>query len=88
MFAGHSQRASNATTATYEYRFLQVSIKPVLSVYPQSDLQFTCSIKMLEVQYSTLQAKNSVPRFLRGTPFWDAENSEPFGEAILASFSF
>ena len=45
-------------------------------------------MNMLEVQYSLLQAKNSVLRFLRGTPFWDAENSEPFGEAIVASFSF
>ncbi len=37
------QRAGNATAATCTRRFLQVSARPVLSVYPQSHLQFTCN---------------------------------------------
>ena len=45
ILAGHSQRAGNATAATCTRRFLQVSVRPVLSVYPQSHLQFTCNSK-------------------------------------------
>jgi hypothetical protein len=45
ILAGHSQRAGNATAATCTCRFLQVSVRPVLSVYPQSHLQFTCNSK-------------------------------------------
>ena len=45
ILAGHSQRAGNATAATCTRRFLQVSARPVLSVYPQSHLQFTCNSK-------------------------------------------
>ena len=39
------QRAGNATAATCTRRFLQVSVRPVLSVYLQSHLQFTCNSK-------------------------------------------
>ncbi len=45
ILAGHSQRAGNATAATCTRRFLQVSVRPVLSVYPQSYLQFTWNSK-------------------------------------------
>jgi hypothetical protein len=83
ILAGHSQFASNASTATCEYRLLQVSIKPVLSVYLQSNLQWTCSLKCSKCNIACSKLRI---RFPRGTPFWDAENSELFGEAISASF--
>ena len=66
ILAGHSQRAGNATAATCTRRFLQVSVRPVLSVYPQSHLQFTCNSKSSKCNiklYSMIKcsAKSLVP---------------------------
>jgi hypothetical protein len=68
ILAGHSQHAGNATAATCQCtrRFLQVSAKPVLSVYPQPHLQFTCNSKSSKCNiklYSMIKcsAKSLVP---------------------------
>ena len=51
ILAGHSQRAGNATAATCTRRFLQVSVKPVLSIYPQATLAVYLQLKKFQVQY-------------------------------------
>ncbi len=72
ILAGHSQRAGNATAATCTRRFLQVSVRPVLSVYPQSYLQFTCNSKSSKCNIKLYSMINAQLRawFPRGTPFW------------------
>jgi hypothetical protein len=62
----HTRRSGNATAATCTRRLLQVSVRPVLSVYPQSYLQFTCKSKSSKCKiklYSMIKcsAKSLVP---------------------------